>query len=867
MDRRVNHPSLIEATFEEVVANNAEVLVDWPNLFPEAKTFKLKLSGNSYMQGSTDGINYSNNVTPNDTHLRVSTDGGNTWRVIELWDDIETHPPLTLGSPSNGLGLDETQQILTLDYVTTTSGGAMIPDDKVKLDNLKFDYLENIGGGFELFKEYTDSVDDRFHKIRTIVPGTGVTLSYVGDTIEIEATGAGGGQNNVGANVSTDGIGVFDGMNGVYLNFRGIASITDILTVTLDDVGNDIDINIIESNINHDILENYIANEHIDHSLISILTQEGITGGGDLTATRTLTLAFDELSLITYKPENLIAVYDATTDLHYKLPLSYLPGASESNPVSIIAGSGLYGGGVLDQDRNIRLSINTLPTVPYAPEDFLAVYDVSNSNHAKVTLSELIGQLSVNITAGNGMDFPTITSTGAITMGTPTTLTKITGNSASGTTHEHIVDLSSWNLQDLGNIDTPVNQHFVYYDLATNRFKFADPAIGASTPGLPLYSIQFNDNNTFGGNAGLLYKPLEDRVYIDKSNTITDSGFIFGPDSTYPSILSDGQNITLNFNSYVGLVKLGADRLMFGNPVDVADRFMQIKDPSGKTKTITVTDSLDEIILELGKDGSFLLPKLGSQATENILYFDPVTGNITHGAKPTGVGGGGISTLIADNTSGLMVNGGNSSSASSIELDQNDNKLTLATPIWTDYIGFYDESTGLQSKTRLHDIPGWYVKVNGGNGDEISIGSAVNFEQGTGIVLDYDTVLNTLKISASGAGGGCSQLVDSLGTITNGNTAYLDLNVYSGATMTIASGASVVLQFDNIEEGDTGHIEVNHNGDGNLQLSAPGASIKIADNSYQSPDTVYLSPFAAIDVVAYWYALGNFHAAVIYNTH
>jgi len=40
--------------------------------------------------------------------------------------------------------------------------------------------------------------------------------------------------------------------------------------------------------IDHDLLLNYVSNEHINHSTISILAGTHLTGGGDLTSSRTL---------------------------------------------------------------------------------------------------------------------------------------------------------------------------------------------------------------------------------------------------------------------------------------------------------------------------------------------------------------------------------------------------------------------------------------------------------------------------------------------------------------------------------------------------------------------------------------------------
>jgi hypothetical protein len=44
------------------------------------------------------------------------------------------------------------------------------------------------------------------------------------------------------------------------------------------------------SQIDHDSTTNFVANEHIDHSSVSISAGSGISGGGDITTTRTLTL-------------------------------------------------------------------------------------------------------------------------------------------------------------------------------------------------------------------------------------------------------------------------------------------------------------------------------------------------------------------------------------------------------------------------------------------------------------------------------------------------------------------------------------------------------------------------------------------------
>ena len=52
-----------------------------------------------------------------------------------------------------------------------------------------------------------------------------------------------------------------------------------------------------DSAIVHDNLSGFVANEHIDHSSVSITAGTGLSGGGDLTTTRTLNLDLEQTLL------------------------------------------------------------------------------------------------------------------------------------------------------------------------------------------------------------------------------------------------------------------------------------------------------------------------------------------------------------------------------------------------------------------------------------------------------------------------------------------------------------------------------------------------------------------------------------------
>lgn len=60
-----------------------------------------------------------------------------------------------------------------------------------------------------------------------------------------------------------------------------------------DGVAGNPTLDVVPANIDHDALLNFVANEHVDHSAVSIATasgSSGLTGGGDITTTRNLSV-------------------------------------------------------------------------------------------------------------------------------------------------------------------------------------------------------------------------------------------------------------------------------------------------------------------------------------------------------------------------------------------------------------------------------------------------------------------------------------------------------------------------------------------------------------------------------------------------
>jgi len=100
------------------------------------------------------------------------------------------------------------------------------------------------------------------------------------------------GQSNTVSNVGTTGTGIFKQKTASDLEFYKLNSVNNILTLALN--GTDrIDFTINVGNIDHDSTLNYVANEHINHTEVTLTAGTGLSGGGDISANRTFNLTAD----------------------------------------------------------------------------------------------------------------------------------------------------------------------------------------------------------------------------------------------------------------------------------------------------------------------------------------------------------------------------------------------------------------------------------------------------------------------------------------------------------------------------------------------------------------------------------------------
>jgi hypothetical protein len=78
---------------------------------------------------------------------------------------------------------------------------------------------------------------------------------------------------------------------------------------------------ILISSIDHDNLTGFVANEHIDHTSVTLTAGAGLSGGGDISANRTFALDINELSEDTTPDEaaDFLVTYDASAGDHKKV--------------------------------------------------------------------------------------------------------------------------------------------------------------------------------------------------------------------------------------------------------------------------------------------------------------------------------------------------------------------------------------------------------------------------------------------------------------------------------------------------------------------------------------------------------------------
>ena len=139
--------------------------------------------------------------------------------------------------------------------------------------------------------DFAEATDDRVAAL--LQAGSGISLSYndVANTLTVAST-----ITQYTDEQAQDAIG-------------NILTDTSSIDFIYNDAGNQVSAVVLPAGVNHDALQNFVANEHIDHSGVNINAGTGLTGGGDITASRTLNIANTTVTAGSYGNASNIPTY------------------------------------------------------------------------------------------------------------------------------------------------------------------------------------------------------------------------------------------------------------------------------------------------------------------------------------------------------------------------------------------------------------------------------------------------------------------------------------------------------------------------------------------------------------------------------
>jgi len=167
--------------------------------------------------------------------------------------------------------------------------GTIGADSGTWIRTLDADEDDEVTGGMFTFIEEGTSYADTGWVLSTNDP-------IVVDTTTLDFVQFSGAGSYTASNGGATGVGVYHSQSGNDLIFKNITGGTG-LTVTNDDGNKEIDITLALGSIDHDSLLNWDANDHIDHTTITLTAGVGITGGGTIADNRTFDLDTSTLTI------------------------------------------------------------------------------------------------------------------------------------------------------------------------------------------------------------------------------------------------------------------------------------------------------------------------------------------------------------------------------------------------------------------------------------------------------------------------------------------------------------------------------------------------------------------------------------------
>lgn len=225
-------------------------------------------------------------------------------------------------------------------YLTSLYPTAIIKD--VVLDRP----LDNFISGTAQAVVAVDTVLEAFQKLQ----GTFDNVALIGDVTGVGVYNAGTFEIACTIVASAVNIDITDGITTETVNDGETITFSDTASVNLTvSAVNTISAVVIPGGVDHDLLSNFVANEHIDHTSVTLTAGVGLSGGGDISANRTFDLDIPSLPALTdggvLDAADTFAVYNASVGAHEEVTFAQL-GATLGVPTlqSVIDSGNTYTG-------------------------------------------------------------------------------------------------------------------------------------------------------------------------------------------------------------------------------------------------------------------------------------------------------------------------------------------------------------------------------------------------------------------------------------------------------------------------------------------------------------------------------------------
>ena len=371
--------------------------------------------------------------------------------------------------------------------------------------------------------------------------------------------------------------------------------------------------------IDHDQTTNFVSNEHINHSSVSIIAGDGMSGGGNILTSKTLTLntGSDHFLEGVKKKINTEDVVSGSVQVDHDATTNFVANEHiDHTSVSITAGDGLTGGGTIASTRtinvesanngitinadNIELVTNSSTFTDGVKAKLNTETVVSGSvqvDHDSTTnfvANEHIDHTTVSITAGNGL-------TGGGTIASTRTINIGAGNGITVNSDDIEVDMSVFDTGDLSE-----GSNLYYTDARVKTKLNAETVISGSSQLTTEFDTRYLNTDGDSVVSGSSQVPMggdlsgnADNVTVDKVkgvsltsgeatqlsniNSVTISNTQWGYLGSSNQGISTTDNVTFADGDFTGDVSITGNLSVLGSATEIQTSELRVED-----KLITV---------------------------------------------------------------------------------------------------------------------------------------------------------------------------------------------------------------------------------------------------------------------------------------